>query len=446
MPTRREYVTAASTGIVLTIAGCSGDGDGSDGSDGTGNEDGSDGTTDGGEDAMEIMIAWTGEDGAAGFEALHEGFQSEYPDVGTEINDNPGGAGTGLATALDTRMFNENPPSTWGFFPGPDLTDYAEAGLLGDITEDVWEAEGLQEVVPEYIQDLCQFEDIGYMAVPIEFNRLNNLFYNVNVVEDAGIDPADIDTPTALLDAMATVESETDAVGMAQSTQAPWTVMQLWEAAFLGEYGYDAYTSFLDGNVTDFESEIKESLGLIADYREYFNDDAGSVNFTEATSQFIAEDAAFLHQGDWAVGNFTRADDYEYDSEWQHVPFPGSGDVFMGQNSAFMFPTPNPTPESTKQFLRYVGSNDAQVRFNSLKGGIPCRNDAPIDSDEWEFNDHQQSQYQDFLDADNLIGTIAHNNVVVPQIASSASDAFSRFAGNWDPDQTYDDLVDAFDI
>lgn len=442
MPTRRQYITTASTGITLTIAGCSGDGGDDNGGDG-GDDNAGDGSS---EDAVEIMIAWTGEDGAAGFDALHEGFQSEYPDIETTVNDNPGGAGTGLATALDTRMFNENPPSTWGFFPGPDLTDYAEADLLADITADVWEEEGLEEVVPEYLQNLCRFEDIGYVAVPIEFNRLNNLFYNVNVVEEAGVDPASIESPADLLDVMATVEDETDAVGMAQSTQAPWTVMQLWEAVFLGQHGYDTYTSFLDGNVADYESEIKESLNLVADYREYFNEDAGSVNFTEATSGFIAEEAAFFHQGDWAVGNFARADSYEYDSEWQHVPFPGSDDVFMGQNSAFMYPAPNSTPESTKQFLRYVGSNDAQVRFNSLKGGIPCRDDAPIDSDEWEFNGHQKAQYQDFLDAENLIGTIAHNNVVVPQIASSMSDTFSSFAGNWDSDAAYQDIVDAFDL
>lgn len=446
MPTRRQYIVTAGTGILVTMAGCAGDG--GDGSNGTASDGGGDSGTDteADEGAMEIMIAWTGEDGAAAFDALHEGFQSEYPDVETTINDNPGGAGTGLATALDTRMFNENPPSTWGFFPGPDLTDYAEAGLLGDITDEVWAEEGLEEVVPEYIQNLCQFEGVGYVAVPIEFNRLNNLFYNVNVVENAGIDPASISSPTDLLDAMATVQEDTDAVGMAQSTQAPWTVMQLWEAAFLGEYGYDPYTAFLEGNVSDYESEIKESLGLIADYREYFNEDAGSVNFTEAISTFIAEDAAFLHQGDWAVGNFTRADGYDYESNWQHVPFPGSDNVFMGQNSAFMYPTPNPTSDATNKFLRYVGTNDAQIRFNSLKGGIPCRNDAPIDSEEWEFNAHQRAQYEDFLNAENLIGTIAHNNVVVPQIASNMSDAFSTFAGNWDPDQTYEDIVSAFEI
>jgi glucose/mannose transport system substrate-binding protein len=446
MPSRRQFVTAAATVGTVSLAGCSG-GSGDGDSNGDGSSDGGGGGDGGGSgQEMEIMIAWTGEDGAAGFDALHEGFKSEHPDVDTVINDNPGGAGTGLATALDTRMFNEDPPSTWGFFPGPDLTDYAEAGLLGDITEDVWEQANLVEPVPEYIRELCQFEEIGYVAVPIEFNRLNNLFVNVPVVEAAGVDPASVSSPRALLEVMEQIESETDAVGMAQSTQAPWTVLQLWEAIHLGEYSFDTYTSFLDGNVADQESEIKDSLSVIADYSEYFNEDSGSVNFTEATSQFIAGDAAFLHQGDWSVGNFNRADDFAYDDDWLAVPFPGSGDVFMGQNSAFMYPTPNPTPEATKQFLRYAGSVDAQLRFNSLKGGIPCRNDAPMDDEEWTFNEHQQAQYEDFLNAENLIGTIAHNNVVVPQIASNVSDVFSNFKGSWDVDAAYDGLVDAFDV
>lgn len=433
MPTRRQYLTAASTVATVSIAGCSSDG---------GNGDSSDGNS----ETMEIMIAWTGEDGAAGFDAVHEGFQEEYPDVETEINDNPGGAGTGLATALDTRMFNENPPSTWGFFPGPDLTDYAEGDLLGDITENVWEEEGLDEVIPEYISNLCQFDNIGYIAVPIEFNRLNNLFYNVPVLEEAGIDPASISSPSDILSVMEQIEASTDTVGLAQSAQAPWTIMQLWETVFLAEYGFDSYTSFLDRNVEENEDEIRDTLQIVADYTEYTNEDSGSVDFTEATSKFIGGETAFLHDGDWAVGNFSRADDFEYGDDWQAVPFPGSDDVFMGQCSAFMYPANNPTPESTKNWLQYAGTVDAQIRFNSMKGGVPCRDDAPMDDDDWSFNDHQKSQYEDFLGASNLIGTIAHNNVVVPQIASNVSDVFSSFAGSWDVDTAYNGLVDSFDI
>jgi glucose/mannose transport system substrate-binding protein len=395
---------------------------------------------------LEVMIAWTGEDGAAGFDAMHEGFKQEYPNVETEINDNPGGAGTGLATALDTRMFDGVPPSTWGFFPGPDLTDYAEAGLLGNITATVWEEEGLEDVIPEYIRDLCRFEDAGYTAVPIEFNRLNNIYYNVEIVEEAGVDPADISSPSDLVDAMAQIESETDAFGLAQSSLAPWTIMQLWEVVFLAEYGLGAYSSFLEGSVAGIETEIKDALATVVEFNEYANEDAGSVNFTEATSKFIGKDTAFLHDGQWAVGNFNRAENYDYESDWNAVPFPGSENLFVGQCSAFMYPEPNPTPEATTKWLRYTGSNDAQMRFNSLKGGVPCRNDTPMDDDEFTFSAFQQAQYQEFLDADNLTGIIAHNNVIVPQIASNVSDVFASFAGNWDVDNTYQGLVDAFDV
>jgi glucose/mannose transport system substrate-binding protein len=392
------------------------------------------------------MIAWTGEDGAAGFDAMHEGFQQEYPDVETTVNDNPGGAGTGLATALDTRMFDEVPPSTWGFFPGPDLTDYAEAGLLGDITEDVWEEEGLEDVIPEYLRNLCQNEGIGYTAVPIEFNRLNNIYYNVEIVEEAGVDPTNASSPSELVDMMAQIEDQTDAFGLAQSSLAPWTIMQLWEVVFLAEHGLDTYSSFLQGNASDLESEIKGTLSTVVDYNEHANDDAGSVNFTEATSKFLGKETAFLHDGQWAVGNFKRADNYDYESDWNAVPLPGSEDLFVGQCSAFMYPTPNPTPESTIKWLRYTGSNDAQMRFNSLKGGVPCRNDTPMDDDEFSFSAFQKAQYQEFLDANNLTGIIAHNNVVVPQIASNVSDVFASFAGNWNVDSTYQGLVDAFDV
>lgn len=311
MPTRREYITGTGVGLMIGLAGCSGGGGGDSGEGGDSGDSGGSGDSDDGSETttsndvefneLEIMIAWTGEDGAAGFDALHEGFKKRYPDVQTTINDNPGGAGTGLATALDTRMFNNNPPSTWGFFPGPDLTPYAEEGLLGSITESVWEERNLSEVVPDYLENLNTFEGIGHIGVPIEFNRLNNLFYNIELVEQAGVDPTSISSPTELVDAMEQVENNTDAIGMAQSSKGAWTVLQLWETILLAEYGYDVYTTYLSGDIESIEQEIKGALNLYKDFRQYFNEDEGSISFTESASAFIAGEAAFYHQGDWAV-------------------------------------------------------------------------------------------------------------------------------------------------
>lgn len=439
MLSRRKYMVATGSGLAATLAGCSGNS-------GSPNETGSTSNPTGGTqfNELEIMIAWTGEDGAAGFDALHEGFKREYPDVPTKINDNPGGAGTGLATALDTRLFNENPPGTWGFFPGKDLAPYAEASLLNSITESVWEEENLGDVIPEYLDQLNRFEGIGHIGVPIEFNRLNNLFYNIEVVDKAGVDPSSVSSPSGLLDLMKQVESETDAGGMAQSSKGAWTVFQLWETILLGEYGYDVYTTYLDGDIESIENEVKGALKVYKDYREYFNEDAGSISFNESASTLIAGEAAFYHQGDWAVGNFNRADDFAYDEQWQHVPFPGSGDAFLGQASSFMYPANNPAPEATLRWLQYCGTKDAQIRFNSLKGGVPCRRDAPMDDDEFSFNEHQKSQYDDFLNANNLNGTIAHNNVVVPQIKTNMYGVFSTFKGSYDIDKAFNGMVDAF--
>lgn len=437
MPTRRQLIASAGTGIAMAVAGCtgsSGNGSSSNGSSGGGGE-------------MEIMIAWSGGDGAAAFDAMHRGFQDQYSNVETTINNNPGGAGTGLASALDTRMFNENPPSTWGYFTGAQLQPYVEADLMGSITEDVWKEAGLQDVVPKYLKEMCQFESAGYVAVPLEFNRLNNLFYNVDLVKKAGVDPTSISSPTDLIDAMDTIQSETNANGLATSTRNTWVVLQLWECIYVGENGYDSYQSFLNGNVAKNEDAVRTALKILAEYRNYWNDDAGSVNFSEAISGFIGGDAAFLNQGAWAVGSFSQAENFNYDTHWQSTPIPGTDKVFMGQNSGFMYPKPQPTPESTKQWLRYTGGKEAQVRFNAVKGGVPCRNDIKMNGNgEYTFNEYQQTQYEQFLGAKNLTGTIAHNNEVLPQVASNVTDVFSTFKNNWNVDQAYKGLVSAFDV
>jgi len=63
----------------------------------------------------------------------------------------------------------------------------------------------------------------SYRAVPLGSHRLNCLFYNVSVVEDAGIDVDSLNSPSALIDAFETVSSETDAIPMTHRMSGTWT-------------------------------------------------------------------------------------------------------------------------------------------------------------------------------------------------------------------------------
>jgi glucose/mannose transport system substrate-binding protein len=418
--TRRRYLAGVASGTAAALAGC--------GSLLGGGESGT----------LEVAHWWAEGDGNKAINALIEGFKEEYPDVDMDENLVAGGAGDNLRDNIRTRIQNENPPSTWQTWPGAELQPFVEADLLNDISDSVWSENGMEDAYLQGPKDAAKF-DGNYVTVPLNIHRLNNLFYNQSVVDEAGVDPASAETPGDLLDVMATIQEETDATPMAHQTSAPWSSLQLWASILLGQSGADTYQSFIEGNVSDNESAIRSALETLGEYAEYFNEDAGSVNFTEANNMIIDGDAAFIHQGDWAAGAYRGTEDFAYEEDWGHTVFPGTDGLYALNMDSFPMPVNNPSPDATKKFLRYVGTVDAQERFNPRKGSIPPRTDVPDD----EFGPFLTEQKADFAEADATPYSVTHGGVG-PDILSSLKSAISAFNQNGDVDAAYSGIESSF--
>ncbi|WP_430505743.1 ABC transporter substrate-binding protein [Haloparvum sp. PAK95] len=430
---------AAGAAGLTGLAGCAGDG--GEGGDGTATEDGGGSDGDGG-NALEIVHWWTAGGEKEALDALLSGFKEAYPDVEVENNPAPGGAGSALDTVIKNRVLNEDPPSTFQIWPGKALFPYTDADLLNDISESVWGKNDMKSAYLDGVQAAAKGGTENFVSVPINIHRLNNLFYNKSVVESANVDPESINDPNQLLDALDTIAQETDATPMAHQTQAPWSTVQLWETVFIGEQGVGEFEDFIAGNVESLESEVKSSLERVKSYSEYFPDDAGSISWDTANSAVVEGEAAFIHQGDWAAGQYKASSDFEYDTDWGNTAFPGTSGVYSLVMDSFVFPTNNPSPEATRKFLTYAGTKDAQRRFNAKKGSIPPRTDVSMD----EFGPFLQAQSEDFANSNEQPTTIAHGTAVRPSVKSNIESAFSSFLESWDVDATYDELVSAFDV
>ncbi|GAB3029131.1 ABC transporter substrate-binding protein [Natronobiforma cellulositropha] len=423
--TRRRYVLTTATLGSLALAGCTDDEDGDD-------DDGA-----GGDGDLEIVHWWTAGGEEEALTALLDGFGEEHPEIEIENNPEPGGAGAAIDAAIQTRVIDQDPPSTFQIWPGEALRPYTDADALEDVSH-VYD-EDAEDAYLESVLDAASPEG-EVVSVPINIHRLNNVFYNVEAVDDAGIDVDDIDSPEDLLDAFAAAD-DAGYTGLAQQTQEPWGVLQLWEVVFTGQHGVDAFESFLAGETADLEDEIHESLTLVEEYSEYFNEDAGSVGWDEANADVITGDAAFHHNGDWAAGQYqAEGDDFEYGEDWDYIAFPGTDDVYTMVMDSFVMPSNNPTPDATEAFLTYCTSVDAQERFNPLKGSIPPRTDVPTD----EFPDFSQDQMDDFEASSEQTVSIAHGSGLNPEQSSEVEETFAVFTDNWDPDETTQELIDIF--
>ncbi|WP_411798972.1 ABC transporter substrate-binding protein [Halonotius sp. F2-221B] len=423
---RRTVLTTTSAAAIAGLAGCSGGGGG----------DGGDGGDDGSsvENELELLHAWSSGDGNAAIEALIEGFQEEHPDI--EFAEEPvdGAARSNLDQVVLNKLQANDPPSTFQTWPGKTLEKFE--GAFADIEGDVWD-EDLKENYLAGPQEQAQLNGT-YVTVPLNIHRINNLFYNTAVLDEAGVDPASLSSASDVVDACATVAENTDAVPFAQQTSGAWSTVQLWETILLGQAGIDGYEAFIsgDGDVDQVESALQS----VVDLSEYYPSDSSSISFTEANTMVMEGDAAFIHQGDWAAGAYSNADDFNYGDDWGQVTYPGTSGSYLLNMDSFPYMANNPSPEATRQFLSYCGSAEGQVLFNAEKGSIPPRSDADVSA----LNEFQQDQFEDFNAADNQPPSIQHGLAVSPGVATNIGSAFSGFLEDYDAAATAEALVNAF--
>ncbi|WP_226004775.1 ABC transporter substrate-binding protein [Natrinema salinisoli] len=385
-------------------------------------------------EAIELLHAWSSGDGNAAIEALVEGFREEHPDI--EFGEDPvdGAARSNLDQVVSNRLQANDPPSTFQTWPGQTLTKFGDA--YADIEGDVW-TDDLKNNYLAGPKEQAQL-DGTYVTVPLNIHRINNLFYNTAVLEEADVDPESLSSPADVVDACEAVSQNTDAVPFAHQTSGSWSTTQLWETILLAEGGIDGYNAFIEGD-GDVD-QVRSALENVVELSEYYPSDSSSISFTEANTMVMEGDAAFIHQGDWAAGAYSGNDEFNYGEDWGQITYPGTSGNYLLNMDSFPYFDNNPSAEATKTFLSYCGTAEAQVLFNKEKGSIPPREDADVS----ELNTFQQDQYEDFTSSDNQPPSIEHGLAVSPNIKTNISDAFSGFLEENDPDATADALISAF--
>lgn len=391
----------------------------------------------GGEE-LEIMHWWTAGGEEDAMQALLEGFEEEHPEYDVHDNPSPGGAGSALEAEIRNRVIDGNPPSTFQIWPGEALSPYTDEGLFEPI-DDIWTDE-MRDAYLDGPAEAAQ-QDGEFVAVPININRLNSLYYNIEVVEESGVDLEGIDTPTALVEALNAIEAETGAAGLAHQTQEPWSTLQLWAQVLLGEFGAEAYQQFIDGEVESVAEEVRESLQVVVEYSAYFNEDASSLSWDQANNHVINGDAGLVHEGTWGAGQYENTDSFEFGEDWDYITFPGTEELYTLNMDSFPYPVENPSPEATEAFLTYAGSIDAQERVNPPVAAIPPRTDVPRD----EFSPFLREMMDLFEASEMQLPSIAHGLAVPPDVQSEIENTFATFNGSWDVEETYQELVSAFD-
>jgi ABC-type xylose transport system substrate-binding protein len=367
---------------------------------------------------VEVFSWWTGGGEAAGLEAMIEVFGGEYPNVEFINAAVAGGAGTNARAVLATRLQSGDPPDSWQGHAGQELIGTYVAGGQIEPLNDLYEAEGWLDVMPETLIPLIS-DGGNIYSVPVNIHRANVLWYNPAILEANSVEvPTTMDEWFAAMDTLQAAGVTPLALG------EQWTQMHLLETVLLGSLGADAYNGLWDGSTDWGSAEVAAALEDFAKVLSYANTDAASLTWQDASQLVVNGDAAFNVMGDWAAGYFIElGKEPMVDYGW--APTPGSVGVFQFLSDSFTLAVGAPHPEGAEAWLKIAGSKAGQEAFNPVKGSICARTDC----DPSLFGVYLQSAMEDWSD-NTVVGSLTHGVVANDSWKSEIDTALGLFVAD----------------
>ena len=203
---------------------------------------------------VEVFSWWTGGGEAAGLDAMIKVFKAEYPDIEFVNAAVAGGAGTNARAVLATRLQAGDPPDSWQGHAGQELIGTYVAGSQIEPLNDLYEAEGWLDVMPETLIPLIS-NDGNIYSVPVNIHRANVLWYNPKVLADNGVA-----VPTTMEEWFAAMDTLKAAGVTPLALGEQWTKLHLLETVLLGSLGADKYNGLWDGSTDWASADVKAAL------------------------------------------------------------------------------------------------------------------------------------------------------------------------------------------
>ncbi|WP_136253889.1 ABC transporter substrate-binding protein [Onishia niordana] len=376
---------------------------------------------------VEVLHWWTSGGEARAANVLKELMEAEghtWKDFAVA-----GGGGETAMTVLKSRAMSGNPPSA-AQIKGPEIQEWGELGLLGNL-DDVANAEDWDSLLPEVVANIMR-HDGHYVAVPVNVHRVNWLWANPQVLDEAGVE-----VPTSLDEMFEIADDLRDAgvIPLAHGGQ-PWQDATVFETVVLAEAGSDFYRRALvelDPEALNSETMI-DALATFKRMRTLMDDGMSGRDWNIATSMVIGGQAAMQLMGDWAKGEFTAAG-LTPGEDYVCVPAPGTESAFtFNIDSLAMFKASDDEAQAAQDDLaRLVLEPTFQEAFNLAKGSIPARADLDMSN----FDACAKRSMEDFQatsENGGLVPSMAHGMAVRASVQGAIFDVVTNFFN--DPDMT----------
>lgn len=270
-----------------------------------------------------------------------------------------------MRRAIQTSLMGGNPPAAYGSGFGYELKTFADGGHLRPL-DDVWARIRGDEIFPEGVRRVTMVD--GHpMGIPFDLSLINNIFYNVALFEEHGVEvPTDWDSLVAACDTLraAGVQPLANAGG-------PYWSMYNFYPALISTVGVEGYYALADGSMAFDSPEFREALDLfrttmVSCYAENWS----GKSWTQSGDDLVNGDVGMFMMGMW-LGGYMRQAGFEPEVDFDFVPAPGTEDLVIFQMDLFAVPAGDgPATEAGVAFAEAAASVEAQTAFTVPKGSI----------------------------------------------------------------------------
>jgi len=306
---------------------------------------------------------------------LADEFMAEKPYVNVDIT---GYENENFKAKLTTVMQGGEPPDMFQSWGGGTMIEYAEAGLLRDITsfmeEDNWASDTFTTGLSAF-----KYQD-NYYGVPRDMGIVG-FWYNTDLFNQAGAD-----IPTTWAELLATCQTLKDAgiTPIAIGEGDKWPGAFYWEylaTRIAGEEGFNAAYSRTGSFADESFVEAGEALADLVAINPFQSGFLSALWEADASVAFANGDAAMILQGQWGAGQFESVNADIMDKlGW--FPFPevegGAGGPYDAIGGGNGFVIGKDAPDEAVEFLKYISSVDSQIKQVELGMAMPVVKGAEV--------------------------------------------------------------------
>jgi len=400
--------------------------------------------TDAPADGEKVTVTWwhisTAEDHKAVWQKLADEYMAEHPNVNIEISVLENEA---FKTKLTTVMQSGEPPDIFQSWGGGVMNEYAEAGLLKDITADL-DADGgaWRDTFAPGALGVYSYKDKNY-GVPWDMGMIG-FWYNKDLFAQAGIDAPPATWSELLEDVQKLKDAGITPIALGEGDK--WPGMHMW--AYLvtrlgGKANFEGALlrtgSFTDAPFVEAGVKLQELIAL-----EPFQDGFLGATYGDEATAMGNSKAAMELMGQWApaVQKDNSVDKQGLGDKLGWFPFPAveggagdPGDAVGGGNGVAI--GKDAEPEAI-DFVKYLTTKEAQQELVKINVAIPV-----VKGGEEAMTDPLMITLQESL-ANAEYFQLYYDQALPPAMGSVINDSVQGiFAGTLTPEQAAQAIEDS---